>query len=428
MFRMVSRRGRALLLMAVLAMLSLFATAASAAGQLPGRPAMPMTPPVVTSGTTVSVPENTGSDTGTVVLTVTDDASTPLDALSGSVTDGLVSCTFTATFGSCVYTPNVNFVGTDTLTYSASDSSGGTLTGTVTIDVTSAVTVLPAQSVSTPENTPVTVPTDVTVEAGDTVTVDVSSFPLHGSATCTVNSCTYTPQTGFIGTDSFQFTAICTTASDTSCGSATGTVNITVFAEAPIGPVGTVALQTGENIPKHFIPPVTPGASSNFTYFVSTQAGHGYVYCQYTTPPPMPALPCTYYPHHDFHGFDTFAITVTDGNGNSIVVQFQIRVVHIDQPPDTSQPMNLIISENTTGYIDVLTYSHDPDHRDRMFVTTPTPPAAHGTVSCYPHDGCYYHPDINYVGPDSFIFTIDDGHAETVTGTVNITVRAAPTP
>ena len=59
--------------------------------------------------------------------------------------------------------------------------------------------------------------------------------------------------------------------------------------------------------------------------------------------------------------------------------------------------------------------------RDQVFdghalaVTTPTPPAAHGTVVCTAAGACTYTPAGGYHGPDSFSYAISDGHGGTGT-------------
>ena len=55
-------------------------------------------------------------------------------------------------------------------------------------------------------------------------------------------------------------------------------------------------------------------------------------------------------------------------------------------------------------------------------MTTLSPTRAHGTVSCTAGGTCTYTPAANYFGPDSFTYTISDGHGGTDTATVSITV------
>ena len=59
---------------------------------------------------------------------------------------------------------------------------------------------------------------------------------------------------------------------------------------------------------------------------------------------------------------------------------------------------------------------------DTLTVTTLTPTAAHGTVSCTAAGVCTYTPNADYDGSDSFTYEISDGHGGTDTATVSVTV------
>ena len=78
-------------------------------------------------------------------------------------------------------------------------------------------------------------------------------------------------------------------------------------------------------------------------------------------------------------------------------------------------------AEDTLGQLNVLGNDSDPDG-DTVEVTTWAPSAAHGTVSCAATGLCSYTPDANYAGPDSFEYSISDGHGGIDTATVTVTV------
>ncbi|MCW3127003.1 MAG: outer rane autotransporter barrel domain protein, partial [Bacteroidetes bacterium] len=62
---------------------------------------------------------------------------------------------------------------------------------------------------STLKNTPVTVPVTVNDNScsGGALAVSVFAQPLHGTAVVSLNSITYTPNTGYVGLDTFYYTA-----------------------------------------------------------------------------------------------------------------------------------------------------------------------------------------------------------------------------
>jgi hypothetical protein len=63
---------------------------------------------------------------------------------------------------------------------------------------------------------------------GDPLTITGHSTPAHGSVSCTATQCTYTPASGYTGTDSFTYST-----SDGYGGSASASVTITVSTSVP---------------------------------------------------------------------------------------------------------------------------------------------------------------------------------------------------
>ncbi len=149
------------------------------------------------------------------------------DSLSFTVlTDPLNGTQMSAENG-ITYIPANGFSGTDNFTYQLSDGRGGTDTGNVKITVVAL------------NRPPTAVDDSVTIEEGQTVTIDILandydadsdplSFtvltdPLNGTRTLAESSITYTPDNGFFGIDNFTYQL-----SDGQGGVDTGHVKITV--------------------------------------------------------------------------------------------------------------------------------------------------------------------------------------------------------
>ena len=79
--------------------------------------------------------------------------------------------------------------------------------------------------------------------------------------------------------------------------------------------------------------------------------------------------------------------------------------------------------EDTAAEIAVLANDTDPNG-DTLSVSGVTVPA-HGTAVVNSNGTIAYTPALNYNGPDSFDYTIGDGHAGADTATVTVTVTAA---
>ena len=173
------------------------------------------------AGVTVNALTN-DTDADTDPLTVVSIDTTGI--VGGSVTDlgnGLIN-----------YTPDPNFNGTETFTYNVSDgNSSDTATVTITVGPTADAPVATADAYTTAEDTtrvvagPGLLANDYDYDA-DALTITPTSVagPSNGTLILgTDGAFTYTPDNGFIGTDSFTYQL-----NDSSGLTATTTVTITV--------------------------------------------------------------------------------------------------------------------------------------------------------------------------------------------------------
>jgi hypothetical protein len=162
---------------------------------------------------------NIQTNTGTPVqITLTGTDPIPGDTLKFSVVrlpqHGVVTSPAGTPPNMVIYTPNNGFSGTDTFTYKATDGQGvSSNNATVTITVNASPPPPPTANninIQTNKETPI----GITLTGTDPIPGDVLKFsvvgsPTHGTvAPGTVSSNVfYTPNTGFIGTDSFTYKA-----------------------------------------------------------------------------------------------------------------------------------------------------------------------------------------------------------------------------
>ena len=108
-----------------------------------------------------------------------------------------------------LYTPGVNFFGTDTFTYTIGDGLGAvSAPGTVTVTVFRLPVIANNDAAVAPRNTAAAIP----VLANDTgpvnpATVAIVALPLLGTAEPdpVTGAVTYTPSPGFLGVDTFTY-------------------------------------------------------------------------------------------------------------------------------------------------------------------------------------------------------------------------------
>ncbi|HHY54488.1 MAG TPA: tandem-95 repeat protein [Chloroflexi bacterium] len=129
------------------------------------------------------------------------------------------------------YTPNANFVGSDSFSYFISDGKDGTAASSVTVTVTGpggANRSPTAANDSATTQQGVAVVINVTTNDadpdGDALTITIDRQPIHGAAQVEYNQIRYTPDANFSGTDLFTYVI-----ADGKGGTATATVIITVI-------------------------------------------------------------------------------------------------------------------------------------------------------------------------------------------------------
>jgi hypothetical protein len=158
-----------------------------------------------------------------------DTAQTGVPRITGTTapSHGTASC---GPLGGCLYTANAGYTGDDSFTYTITDDTTLTATGTVTLHVTSspagplaaieddlATTAGAARSINVLTN-------DIGGAGGNVVVPAATTSPSHGTVSCATNGdCQYTPTAGFSGTDGFVYTV-----KDSTNASKSAAVHVTV--------------------------------------------------------------------------------------------------------------------------------------------------------------------------------------------------------
>lgn len=151
-------------------------------------------------------------------------ASDPNDLpLTYTISNNPVNGTVTELNGVYTYEPNADYIGSDSLQYTASNGTYTSSPATVSIIVNSRIPV--ANNYST--NTVIDMPVDVILSATDpyglALTYTIETNPTNGSVSESNGVWTYTPDSSFVGDDSFTYKA-----SNGTYTSDAATVNITV--------------------------------------------------------------------------------------------------------------------------------------------------------------------------------------------------------
>jgi uncharacterized repeat protein (TIGR01451 family) len=158
---------------------------------------------------------------------------------------------------------------------------------------------------------------------------------------------------------------------------------------------------------------IAPDAGEILTIIAVTQSAHGTVVNNGTN--------VSYTPAPNYFGPDSFTYTISDGNGGSDTATVSVTVVNVNDNPDAVNDAATVNEDSSGNVINVL--ANDtiaPDAGETLTLTAVTQ-AAHGTVV---NNGTNvsYTPTPNYIGPDSFTYTISDGNGGSDSATVNVTV------
>ncbi|WP_231582729.1 Calx-beta domain-containing protein [Pedobacter sp. BMA] len=132
--------------------------------------------------------------------------------------------------GTYTYTPAANYNGPEVFTVTVSDGKGGTTTVTINVTVVSVndAPVASSPAITTLQDTPKTGTVTASDVDGDALTFTLTTTPAHGTVVVNADGTyTYTPATGYSGTDSFTITV-----SDGKGGSVPVTIPVTITATA----------------------------------------------------------------------------------------------------------------------------------------------------------------------------------------------------
>jgi hypothetical protein len=315
--------------------------------------------------------------------------------------------------GTITYTPDGDFYGGDSFSYTISDGNGGTATANV------AVTVNPVDDPPTANDDSADTLPNVAVSIavlandthadGDSLDVATVSDPAGGAAAIELDgTITYTPDPGFHGADSFTYEA---GDSDGDTDSATATVVVNT-APSAAGDSATVNEDTQviiavlSNDTDADMDTLSVSSVSDPTNGTATLNPDGTV---------------TYMPDGNFNGSDSFTYEISDGFGGVSSATVDVTVNPVNDEP-TANGESAGTNEDTAVTIAVLANDADVDG-DTLVVTSVSDPA-HGSTVINPDGTITYTPDGNDNGSDSFTYDISDGNGGVDSATVFVTVNA----
>ena len=312
------------------------------------------------------------------------------------------------------YTPNSNFVGTETFTYTVQDLSGAASTALVTILVNppdQAGVILVNDTALTLEDTPVLIP----VLQNDSAPTDMELVFVgeteHGQTKIENDRVLFTPTLDYSGVLTFTYAAL-----GTANGGGRATVSVTVNAlnDPPIAKPDNATTLSGEAVLIPVVENDDDVEGDVLTLVSSTQGEYGRTVR-------MDANTVRYIPNANFIGEDRFAYTIVDGKGAASTGAVFVTVASKKLRPIAVDDV-VSVNEDTLAILDLLANDRDPNGDDLQIATVTSP--QFGFASLRSDGKVQYIPFANYHGKDSFAYRIKDSTGLSATAGVSVTVQA----
>lgn len=240
----------------------------------------------------------------------------------------------------------------------------------------------------------------------------ITTQPAHGTVTANANgTLTYSPTSGYLGSDSFSYTA-----TDGTLTSNVATVTLTIVAVNNVPVANNDSATTAEDTSTTINvlsndtdadnDPLTVSILSNPARGTATVNANGTI---------------SYTPAANDNGSDSFTYRVSDGTAasNTATVSLNISAVN-DAPVATND--SATTTQNTAVTINVL--SNDSDVEGSTLMPNLVAVPAHGSVTVNANGTITYSPLTGYVGTDSLTYSVSDGSATSNTATVSLNVVA----
>ena len=312
--------------------------------------------------------------------------------------------------GTLNYTPNVDFLGADTVTYTITDPSGATAQASLVVVISE------PQAQNALEGEPLDVYLEDTeslrsLPAGTTVTV-VSS---QGSQVTISEDgvLSYQAPPGFTGEDVITYTT-----DDGEGNVVTKTVVMQVYPQdaALVGIDDSVVTPEDASVLNIAVlanDKIAEGSDVTVISATSSRGGQVDINADGTL---------NYTPPQDFTGIDAVTYTARNGDGIESTATLSVEVTPENDPPVAVVDAVTTLEDTPLENINVLANDIDVDGDTLTVLEVSSAEGAEVTLN---DDGTVnYQPNANFNGVDTITYTVSDGAGGVTTGELKITVQA----
>lgn len=309
------------------------------------------------------------------------------------------------------YTPDSNFNGEDSFTYSVSDGDleSDTVEVTITVRSVNDAPVAEPQTITGKEDAVLSITLSARDVDEDSLDYEIQDHPKNGTLSGSGANWDYLPDSNFNGSDSFTFTV-----DDGTSESDIATVSIDLAAvnDPPVAEPQEVTVE--EDVATLIMLVATDVDADPLNYTIQTDPENGSLNGS--------GNEWIYHPDDDFNGSDSFSFSVDDGELESDTVTVSIFVTPVNDPP-TAAPQAVTTEEDTSVTITLSATDVDADPLSYAIQALPEFGVLSGSANQWSYD-----PDDNFNGSDSFTFKVNDGEFDSATVTVTISVTPVNDP
>lgn len=308
--------------------------------------------------------------------------------------------------GSFAYTPASNYIGVDTFTYKAFDGSADSAPETVTLNVTNNRPWIVKRSFAVAHDQSISIAAPGLLafsgdRESDVLSIVAGASPNHGSLVLNADgSFLYTPDAGFVGTDSFGYKA-----SDGLQDSAEATVTIRVFNRLPVARTDYYSFSHDRPLTVSVAQGLLKNDSDldNDNLTATLVAGQG---PEHGTLSLQPNGSFTYTPAGGFVGADSFRYRVFDG-AQSVEGTVNLSVQN-SRPVGENDKYGGVVGQtlNVSAATGVLFNDVDADQDVLQAVLVSG--TTHGTLSLSSNGSFSYTPEAGFIGVDTFRYQAKD--------------------
>ena len=207
-------------------------------------------------------------------------------------------------------------------------------------------------SVTTPEDSAVSIVAAATDAESDPLTWRIVAAPQHGTLGGSLPNVTYTPNANFNGTDAFTFQV-----NDGRADSNVGTVQIAVTPQNDAPAASAQAVSTEQDTPLPITLSGTDVDGDTLTFSVVTPPAHGNL--------SGTGASLTYTPAAGYHGPDAFTFEASDGQAAASAA-VSITVTRTNHPPALASPIAdvAVNTDATVAFVELSSTFTDPDLAD----------------------------------------------------------------